>query len=348
MSRGVASRVGVTVLVAGVLCGCGDDGTPHDAANGGTSATSAVAQATSTEPIAEIRARRLRKAIASIARHVDVPVMLPSNLPDGVTLSDDPTINNTSSQLPLDLGAPRFLLIEYGVAGLTTCRGFRRVTVGAVPGLMSTSKVRPNGSGKDLAYRTVVWPATPELPQGRYGISGTFSTARLLAFARAMKVRPSFKPRDAESHCVDSIQAGLDFIDARVDVPVVVPRGLPPGTEVENVLAGLDNAQLTLRLGQRRFLTIQYGRAGFDGCGPLHPREVRVAGQPAVIQVSKTRASGKRKASIYTTLVWPATLKELEGRYGLSGPFSAEEMLAFAESMERARAAKPRGPKTNC
>jgi hypothetical protein len=67
-----------------------------------------------------------------------------------------------------------------------------------------------------------------------------------------------------------------------------------------------------------------------------------------VIEVSKLRPSGKRKRSTHTTLVWPATLKDLEGRYGLSGEFSEKEMIAFAESMERARAARPRGPKTNC
>jgi hypothetical protein len=345
MSRGPVSGWVVIALVAAVLVGCGGDERSSGRAADGATATGTVAPASTTENIEVVRARRLRKALASIAKRVDVPVVLPTNLPAGASLSSDPDIQNASGQIVLDIGLPHFLLIDYGVSDLTTCRGFRRVTVGDAPGLMSTSKVRPDGASEDLPYYTVVWPATPELPEGLYAVSGTFTAAKILAFARAMKGTTSFAPRDSEAHCFESIKAAVDYVSKHVDVTVVAPTNLPNGTTVESVHG---HGQLTLLLPDRRGLTIQYGEAGFDGCGPLHPREVRVGDNPAVIEVSKVHKSGKRKSSPYTTLVWPATLNDLEGRYGLSGEFSEKEMLAFAESMDKARAAKPRGPKTNC
>jgi len=147
----------------------------------------------------------------------------------------------------------------------------------------------------------------------------------------------------------DTIEEAVAHIGKRVHVAVVLPANLPEGTTVTGAIASRGRGQLGLRLPGPRYLTIQYGVAGFDGCGPLHPRQVTVRGGPAVINDSKLHMSDKRyDGRTYSTLVWPATLKDLEGRYGLSGIFSDERLLAFAESMERARAASPRGPKTKC
>ena len=122
------------------------------------------------------------------------------------------------------------------------------------------------------------------------------------------------------------------------------------GTKVHSVYSDVKgSAQLNLRLPWPRALTIQYGKAGFDGCGPLHPRQVSVAGMPAVVNSSKLHTSDKYDGRTYTTLVWPATA-ERTSRVATACPASSAPsgLIAFAESMERARAAKPRGPKTNC
>jgi hypothetical protein len=123
-----------------------------------------------------------------------------------------------------------------------------------------------------------------------------------------------------------------------------VTRDLPPGTRLAAapIIHG-GSAQLSLRLPGPRLLTIQYGRAGFDGCGPLHPRAVTVAGAPAVLEVD---TAGGRP---YTTLVWPARPASPHGRYGLSGHFSAARLLALAASMAPARAtALHAGSPGNC
>jgi hypothetical protein len=143
------------------------------------------------------------------------------------------------------------------------------------------------------------------------------------------------------------VQEGLDFIAKGVDVPVVAPTDVPHGGKVLDATVDAGHGFLTLLFPHGRILTIQYGEAGFDGCGPRHPKVVKVGTNPAVIDSTKVKTGGKLDGRTYTTLVWPATLKDLQGRYGLSGTFTAKEMLAFAESMEKARAAKPRGPK-NC
>ena len=81
-------------------------------------------------------------------------------------------------------------------------------------------------------------------------------------------------------------------------------------------------------------LRIQYGDAGFDGCGPQNPERAKVGTHPAVLQTS---GQGKR---VFTTVIWPATLRTLRGRYGLSGRYSAEEMIALATTMTSSRAAR--------
>jgi hypothetical protein len=160
---------------------------------------------------------------------------------------------------------------------------------------------------------------------------------------KATVVSTTPKPRPKRPH-FDTIDSALEYIAKRVDVPVAVPGNLPNGVTVAGVYTSRHAAQLTLRIPGPRGLTIEYGEAGFDGCGPSKPRVVMVGSNPAVLNEPDPPGKGR----IYRTLVWPATLKDLNGRYGLSGYFSAKQMLAFAASMERARAAAPRGPKTNC
>ena len=145
------------------------------------------------------------------------------------------------------------------------------------------------------------------------------------AAARATQPPREHRPR------LGSIAAALRYIRGQVGVPVPVPANLPPGTlpfPVRPVAAGGGVARLTLLVPgsgppRRRALTIEYGDAGFDGCGPLHPRAVRIGRRPGVLEFEHG----------YGTVVWPATLHERRGRYGLSGEFPVRRLLAFARAM---------------
>jgi hypothetical protein len=125
----------------------------------------------------------------------------------------------------------------------------------------------------------------------------------------------------------ETVDEAMQAIRANVDVPVRLPANLPTNLEL-----ALDpkfvngGAQLYLRGGKRN-LIVEYGQAGFDGCGPTHPQRVSIGDHRGVMQVHKR---GKHP---YTTVVWPATPQHPVGTYGLSGNFSASELLRFARAM---------------
>jgi hypothetical protein len=130
-----------------------------------------------------------------------------------------------------------------------------------------------------------------------------------------------------------SVAAAVRDIRERTDVPVEVPRNLPPGTRVRSFAAQPGHAQLTLRLPARQgTLTLDYGDAEFDGCGPLHPRVVRIGRSPGILEYEQG----------YGTVVWPATPHRLRGRYGLSGRLPAPRLLSFARAMPPAKTSSPR------
>ncbi len=126
------------------------------------------------------------------------------------------------------------------------------------------------------------------------------------------------------------------LIAANVDVPVRLPADLPHGTSLNNrpvhVSRKTGSAQLDLLLANHKTLTIQYGNAGFDGCGPVHPRAVHVGPYHAVLDDYRLPSG-----SPYATVVWPATLKSMQGDYAISGSVSAKIALRFARSMAKDR-----------
>jgi hypothetical protein len=133
-----------------------------------------------------------------------------------------------------------------------------------------------------------------------------------------------------------SIAAARAFIARHVDVPVRLPTGLPRGTTLApspvNLIANQHAAQLALALPNGSFVTLEYGLGGFDGCGPLHPRAVKVAGAPAVIETDKSTPG-----RTFTTVVWPATMKNFTGDYAVDGEISGAQALDFARSMAGGR-----------
>lgn len=138
-----------------------------------------------------------------------------------------------------------------------------------------------------------------------------------------------------------SVAHAMRALARRVEVPVVLPANLPHPIKLAGAGGQGRRGYVTLALAGRRVLSIQFGKAGFDGCGPLNPRAVRVGTAPGVINV------GDDPKPRHVSIVWPATLKKLEGDYAISGEFPRRRMLAWAESMQRkaeaGRARRDRG-----
>jgi hypothetical protein len=154
-------------------------------------------------------------------------------------------------------------------------------------------------------------------------------------------VSPTPAPAQRSRAPTMTLEEAVATIAAKVDVPVA-PPDLPKRTRlVRDPYIRDARAQLDVRLPGRRVLTIQYGQAGFDGCGPLHPHTVKIGRSKGVIESYK---HGKRP---FSAVIWPATLRDPVGRYGLSGEFTRRQILAFAESMTR-RVARKADAEHNC
>jgi hypothetical protein len=137
-----------------------------------------------------------------------------------------------------------------------------------------------------------------------------------------------------------SIEEALAFVAGRVSVPVVLPSVPEASRLVGEPLVSHGQGQIALRLPEGEILVIGYGRVGFDGCGPLHPRPVDVNGHPGVLETHMSR--GRPSSAV----VWPATIDHLAGAYSVSGQFGARRILAFARAMDRARTrARPGTPR---
>ena len=157
----------------------------------------------------------------------------------------------------------------------------------------------------------------------------------------AERMRPVASTPDPQRY--GSVPEAVAALERTVDVPVVLPAGLPRGAKLGGAGVTGRGGYIAIMLRPRRPLHIQYGTAGFDGCGPLNPRATRVGSAPAVINVS----DGSRPAHV--AVVWPATVKRPTGRYGLSGQFSEAKLMAFAESMQqRAQVAGAGRRKAGC
>lgn len=133
-----------------------------------------------------------------------------------------------------------------------------------------------------------------------------------------------------------SVRSAVAYLRKRLNVPVALPTYLPAGIEFgpqakvfQSVLRGqMKSAQLTLMMGPKRPLIIQFGQSALDGCAPEDSVAVRVHGQDALL----------RTAPGWVDLIWPATHQTPEGVYGLSGSLSMDQMLHMAATMPRVMA----------
>jgi len=130
----------------------------------------------------------------------------------------------------------------------------------------------------------------------------------------------------------------IEFLSNHMDAEIAVPTWVPPDVRLDvgtSVFVytddGVRSAQVKLDTEQGDVWGIMYGRSGLDGCdGERHARSVTVSGQPGLLSVATDPDGSQRK---WVQLIWPATMKDPEGVYGLFGWLSPSAVVAMAESM---------------
>jgi hypothetical protein len=128
------------------------------------------------------------------------------------------------------------------------------------------------------------------------------------------------------------------FLSEYVDADIALPTSLPSNVRMDvgttvyvSTVDGVRSAQLQLATEQGDVWGIMYGRSGLDGCdGTRHARSVTVSGQPGLLHVT---AAPEGSSGTWVQLIWPATLKDPEGVYGLFGWLPPRAVVAMAESM---------------
>jgi hypothetical protein len=135
------------------------------------------------------------------------------------------------------------------------------------------------------------------------------------------------------SHSIDD---ELAMIAQGVDVPAVVPDGLPSDLVLSDLRplykpvqgSGTNEWTLNLTDGSKDALLVSYGEVHFDGCDVPPARRVRISGTPGLLALS--RHNGR---VVWSQLIWPANHAHPVGRYGLSGDLAPHQLLAMARTM---------------
>jgi hypothetical protein len=130
----------------------------------------------------------------------------------------------------------------------------------------------------------------------------------------------------------------IEFLNKQMDAEIALPTWVPSNVHLDvstSVIVSTDDgvrrAQVGLDTEQGYAWGIMYGRSGLDGCdGARHARSVSVSGQPGLLHVTADPEGSSRK---WIQLIWPATLKDPTGVYGLFGWLSPRAVVAMAESM---------------
>lgn len=195
-------RMGI-VLVTFLLAGCSASGQEVGPRAGGTSGAATPDEATpepSPDP-GDWRKERyipVRKAVALLARHVDVPVVLPRDRLAGIRsyrrwLADPKYLDwerrGGETVGTLHLTSRRdYLLISYGYAIPDGCGGRETAIPTKVlgePALLRTSS----------GHSSIIWPVRHRGRIGRFGLNGSFEAFQILRLARSMETAIRAAPR---------------------------------------------------------------------------------------------------------------------------------------------------------
>lgn len=142
------------------------------------------------------------------------------------------------------------------------------------------------------------------------------------------------------------------FLSEYITADIALPTSLPSNVRLDGSTSvsvitrdGVRSAQVKLATEQGDVWGIMYGHSGLDGCdGARHARSVTVSGQPGLLHVTADPGGSSRK---WVQLIWPATVKDPEGIYGLFGWLSPRAVVAMAKSMPVVDA-PPVVPVTGC
>lgn len=135
--------------------------------------------------------------------------------------------------------------------------------------------------------------------------------------------------RSPQARHFGSLEQAVNFIEERTHIKASVPSALPETSNSTVRLGPGHEAQLDVQPKGAHPITIQYGIAGFDGCELPTLTAVKVGEWPALLGTSEL--SGRH--GVFSAVIWPATKHSTQGRYGISGAYSANRMLSYARSM---------------
>lgn len=170
--------------------------------------------------------------------------------------------------------------------------------------------------------------------------------------APSPSVEPTKKHEDSRHRhrraAIGSMQEALAKIQSHLGIPVVLPHNLSGKAHVDRPRAVSGGGRwftLHFHVGtgrDRQWVSVQYGRAMFDGCGEDTARQVTILGVPALLNSSRVQGA------FSTDLIWPATHANFEGDYGLSTSYSPTETVRLAASMIAAARVRGFGSEGNC
>lgn len=86
------------------------------------------------------------------------------------------------------------------------------------------------------------------------------------------------------------------------------------------------SGRLELRFGAKGHLIIDFGRAGFDGCGGDGAAEVEINGVEGLMLAKDRYPWGQ--------IIWPAQPGDSQATYGIYGSLRGPELLELARSMQ--------------
>jgi hypothetical protein len=145
----------------------------------------------------------------------------------------------------------------------------------------------------------------------------------------------------------DSAAEAARQLDRYLNIPVVIPSPLPPGTSLQakkgawvSAYGGRGTAEIRLHTDEG-ILILDYGASGFDGCGGDDADVVWIHGKRGLITADHY---GRRP---WSQVVWPVKPGHVDGTYGVTGNVSRAEALALARSMQVAIDAA-NGPDPGC
>jgi hypothetical protein len=124
----------------------------------------------------------IEQAVRYLSSALDIPVALPSDLPAGARIDEEPVDLDRSAEtgrLKLRFGRDGILIFDFGRSGFDGCGGDGAIEteVNGEPALMLAKDKYP--------WAQIIWPARPGDSEATYGIYGSLRASAMLELARS-------------------------------------------------------------------------------------------------------------------------------------------------------------------